>query len=79
MMGINQFSAVINPPQSAILAIGSTEDVAVFDAEKSYGLKWVKKMSVTLSCDHRVIDGAIGAKWLNVFKNSMENPFSLVI
>lgn len=64
MMGVSSFSAVINPPQSCILAIGSTNKTPVYDEGASYGIKWVSQMKVTLSCDHRVVDGAVGAKWL---------------
>jgi pyruvate dehydrogenase E2 component (dihydrolipoamide acetyltransferase) len=65
MFGISNFTAIINPPQSAILAVGKvTED---------------EKMSVTLSCDHRVIDGATGAKWLSSFRGYFEEPFKLLL
>lgn len=65
MLGIGHFTAIINPPQSAILAVGKvTED---------------ERMSVTLSCDHRVIDGATGATWLASFRNFLEEPFKLLL
>nr|AOE43338.1 dihydrolipoamide acetyltransferase [Cavenderia deminutiva] len=78
MFGIKNFSAVINPPQAAILAIGTTEKkVVVGSDDKSFTTQTV--MSVTLSCDHRVIDGAVGAEWLQAFKNYMENPLRLLL
>lgn len=68
-MGIDHFTAVINPPQSCILAVGKTEKKVTLkenkvegDGEMPYEVKNV--MTVTLSCDHRVVDGAVGAKWL---------------
>ncbi len=79
-MGIDSFTAVINPPQSCILAIGKTEKRPVYDIKAENGnLRWADLMSVTLSCDHRVVDGAIGAKWVKAFKQYMENPILLVI
>lgn len=62
MMGVENFTAVINPPQSCILAVGATTKQIVFCPENSHQVKSV--MKVTLSCDHRVVDGAVGAKWL---------------
>lgn len=77
MMGIDAFSAVINPPQVCILAISQTKKCPVFDEES--GMRWENKMNVTLSADHRVVDGAVGARWLAVFKKYMENPMMLCI
>lgn len=77
-MGVKNFSAVINPPQACILAIGSTEMKGVY-CEETEGVRWVRCMGVTLSCDHRVVDGAVGAKWLKVFKECLENPMNLVV
>ncbi|XP_037445988.1 dihydrolipoyllysine-residue acetyltransferase component 2 of pyruvate dehydrogenase complex, mitochondrial-like, partial [Triticum dicoccoides] len=71
--GIKQFCAIINPPQSAILAIGSAEKRVIpgsADGQYEFG----SYMSVTMSCDHRVIDGAIGAEFLKAFKGYIENP-----
>jgi len=76
MFGIKSFAAVINPPQSAILAVGTTEKKLVLDGEK---VKTINTMSFTLSCDHRVIDGAVGAQWLQEFKKIIENPSSLML
>ena len=63
MMGIDHFTAIINPPQSCILAVGgATERLIRADNERGYDV--INEMKVTLSCDHRVVDGAVGAKWL---------------
>jgi pyruvate dehydrogenase E2 component (dihydrolipoamide acetyltransferase) len=77
MMGVSSFSAIINPPQSCILAIGSTVPKAT-PAEDG-GVKWVNSMTVTTSFDHRVVDGAVGALWLQAFKRYIENPMSMLI
>ena len=71
MFGITSFSAVINPPQGAILAIGAGEERAVV---RDGQLKVATIMTATLSCDHRVVDGAVGAEWLKTFKEIVENP-----
>ncbi|KAJ1277452.1 hypothetical protein BS78_04G005100 [Paspalum vaginatum] len=76
--GIKQFCAIINPPQSAILAIGSAEKRVIpgsADGQYEFG----SFMSATLSCDHRVIDGAIGAEFLKAFKGYIENPTSMLL
>ncbi|THG15668.1 hypothetical protein TEA_011584 [Camellia sinensis var. sinensis] len=67
--GIKQFCAIINPPQAGILAVGSAEK-RVVPGSGSEQYDFATFMSVTLSCDHRVIDGAIGAEWLKAFKES---------
>lgn len=75
MYGISNFNAIINPPQSCILAVGAGIDKPVIiNGEISIS----KIMTVTLSCDHRVVDGAVGAKLLNAFKDYIENPLSLI-
>mgnify|MGYP001166454485 CR=1 FL=1 len=71
MYGIKNFTAIINPPQSAILAVGAGQKVPIV---KSDEVVISNIMNVTLSCDHRAIDGAIGAKFLQVFKKIIENP-----
>ncbi|XWS16201.1 hypothetical protein CRYUN_Cryun34aG0064800 [Craigia yunnanensis] len=76
--GIKQFCAIINPPQSGILAVGSAEK-RVIPGSGPEQYKFVSFMSVTLSCDHRVIDGAIGAEWLKAFKGYIENPESMLL
>ncbi|XP_010262034.1 PREDICTED: dihydrolipoyllysine-residue acetyltransferase component 2 of pyruvate dehydrogenase complex, mitochondrial-like isoform X2 [Nelumbo nucifera] len=76
--GIKQFCAIINPPQSGILAVGSAER-RVIPGSGLEQFKFASFMSVTLSCDHRVIDGAIGAEWLKAFKGYIENPESMLL
>ncbi|KAL3637422.1 hypothetical protein CASFOL_018590 [Castilleja foliolosa] len=71
--GIKQFCVIINPPQSGILAVGSAEKRVIPGAGPDQ-YNFASFMSVTLSCDHRVIDGAIGAEWLKAFKGYIENP-----
>lgn len=76
MFGIDEFTAVINPPEGAILAIGAmTPKPVVRDNQ----LVVRQMMRVTMSCDHRVIDGATGAKFLQTFKKMLENPLYLVV
>jgi len=76
MYGIKQFQAIVNPPEGAILAVGGTEDRAVVE----HGQVVVKKMmTLSLSCDHRVVDGAVGAEYLNALKKHIECPASVLI
>jgi pyruvate dehydrogenase E2 component (dihydrolipoamide acetyltransferase) len=76
MMGIDEFTAVINPPEAAILAVGSmTPKPVVREGEVVVR----QLMRVTMSCDHRVIDGATGARFLQTFKKLLENPFLLMV
>jgi len=76
MFDIDQFTAIINPPEAAILAVGSTSEKAVVvDGEITVR----QRMRVTMSCDHRVIDGASGARFLQTFKAMIENPLELVL
>ena len=77
MFGINQFTAIINPPQACILAVGGTEKKVVAGADG--GPVVASMMRVTMSCDHRVVDGAVGAQWLQHFKKFMENPQSMLL
>ena len=74
--GIEEFTAIINPPGSAILAIGKTQKTAVVDEDDDLVVRPMMKM--TLSCDHRVIDGAAGAKFLNDLKQMMEQPYRVL-
>ena len=79
-MGIDNFTAVINPPQSCILAVGKTDKKAVFDSSvKDSNLRWADVMKFTLSCDHRIIDGAIGARWIARFKHYIEHPLLICV
>ena len=80
MFGVREFAAVINPPHGAILAVGKGEKrpvVRTTDAGDELGIATV--MSATLSCDHRVVDGAVGARWLNAFQKRLENPLSMLL
>src|SRR3954468_15899792 len=76
MFGIEQFTAIINPPETGILAIGGVEErPVVIDGQ----LEVRQQMRVTMSCDHRAIDGATGAKFLQTLQRYFENPISLLI
>jgi pyruvate dehydrogenase E2 component (dihydrolipoamide acetyltransferase) len=76
MMQIDQFTAIINPPECGILAIGSAEDRPVRGPDGSVTFR--KKVRVTMSCDHRAVDGAVGAKFLQTLRRMIENPLMLV-
>jgi pyruvate dehydrogenase E2 component (dihydrolipoamide acetyltransferase) len=76
MFGIKDFTAVINPPQSTILAVGTGEERAVV---RNGQLAVATIMSVTLSCDHRSVDGALGAELIVAFKKLIENPVMMVV
>jgi pyruvate dehydrogenase E2 component (dihydrolipoamide acetyltransferase) len=76
MFGIKEFTAIINPPQSAILAIGAGEERAVVRDGK---ITAASIMTVTMSCDHRVIDGATGARFLQTLKIFIEEPASMLL
>ncbi len=76
MMGIREFTAIINPPESGILAIGGANPTPVVrDGEITVR----NMMTVTMSCDHRVVDGATGAKFLQTFKQMLENPVMMLM
>lgn len=77
MFGINQFTAIINPPQACILAVGGTEKKVVVGKGGEPVVS--SMMRVTMSCDHRVVDGAVGAQWLAHFKKFMENPQAMLL
>lgn len=79
MFGIDNFTAIINPPQACILAVGETSDVLALDPTSEKGFKATKVMKATLSSDHRVVDGAVGARWTSAFKRIMENPLELLL
>ncbi|MCS6924185.1 MAG: 2-oxo acid dehydrogenase subunit E2 [Fimbriimonadales bacterium] len=76
MFGIEQFTAIINPPASAILAVGATKRVPVVNEDGSITPR--QRMKVTMSCDHRVIDGAVGAQFLQTLKQVLENPLLMM-
>ena len=76
MFGIKDFTAVINPPHAAILAVGAGEERVVVKDGK---IETANIMTVTLSCDHRVIDGATGARFLQAFKLFVEDPAAMLL
>lgn len=76
MMQIDQFTAIINPPECGILAIGAIEERPVKDADGGVGFR--KKLRLTMSCDHRAVDGAVGARFLQTLRRMIENPLFLV-
>jgi pyruvate dehydrogenase E2 component (dihydrolipoamide acetyltransferase) len=76
MYGIKDFTAVINPPHATILAVGTSEERAVVRAGK---IEIANIMSVTLSCDHRAVDGALGAELIGAFKMLIENPVMMMV
>ena len=76
MFGMKHFTAVINPPQSSILAVGAGEQRVVV---KNGAPAVATVMTVTLSCDHRCIDGALGAQLLYAFKQLIENPMGMLV
>ncbi|KAK4142536.1 2-oxoacid dehydrogenases acyltransferase-domain-containing protein [Dichotomopilus funicola] len=84
-MGMNpaveRFTAVINPPQAAILAVGSTKKVAIpaESEDGTTGIEWDDQIVVTGSFDHKVVDGAVGAEWMREFKKAIENPLELLL
>jgi pyruvate dehydrogenase E2 component (dihydrolipoamide acetyltransferase) len=76
MYGVRDFAAIINPPQAAILAVAAAEQRAIVRAGQ---IAIATVMTVTLSVDHRVIDGALAAEWVSVFKRVVEDPLSLML
>ena len=75
MFGIKSFSSIINEPQGAILSVGAGEKRPVVHGDR---LEIATVMTVTLTCDHRVVDGAIGARWIQVFKALLEDPVTML-
>ena len=75
MFGIDQFTAIINPPEVAILAIGAVEEKPIVVDDD---IVVQKRMRITMSCDHRVVDGAVGAKFMQTLRRMLENPLMLV-
>ena len=76
MFGIDEFTAIINPPNACIMAVGGISQVPVV---KDGQIKIGNVMKVTLSCDHRVVDGAVGSAFLQTFKNLLENPVRILV
>ena len=77
MYGVREFAAIINPPHATILAVGASRRAPVETADG--GMKFVSQMTVTLSCDHRVVDGALGAELLAAFKSLIEQPVTFLV
>jgi pyruvate dehydrogenase E2 component (dihydrolipoamide acetyltransferase) len=77
MMDIEEFTAIINPPDSAILAVGRIKEVVIRKADGSFSVTNV--MKITLSCDHRSVDGAVGSKFLQTLKGFLENPVTMLV
>ncbi|KAI1759800.1 Dihydrolipoyllysine-residue acetyltransferase [Hypoxylon sp. FL1150] len=75
---VDNFTAVINPPQAAILAVGTTKKVAIPVGEEG-AIEWDDQLTVTGSFDHKVVDGAVGAEWIKEFKKVVENPLELLL
>jgi len=76
MMDIEEFTAIINPPDSCILAVGKIKEIVV---KKGEGFGVTNVMKVTMSCDHRSVDGAVGAAFLQTVKKFMENPIGMLV
>ncbi|KAH6676540.1 2-oxoacid dehydrogenases acyltransferase-domain-containing protein [Halenospora varia] len=77
---IDRFTAVINPPQAGILAVGTTKKVAVpVETEEGASIEWDDQIVVTASFDHKVVDGAVGGEWIKEFKKVVENPLELML
>jgi pyruvate dehydrogenase E2 component (dihydrolipoamide acetyltransferase) len=77
MYGVREFSAIINPPHATILAVGASRRVPV-EAEDG-SVCFTTQMTVTVSCDHRAVDGALGAKLLAAFKTILEKPIAAIV
>jgi pyruvate dehydrogenase E2 component (dihydrolipoamide acetyltransferase) len=77
MYGVREFSAIINPPHATILAVGATRRAPIEADDGS--VKFISQMTVTLSCDHRVVDGALGAELLAAFKDFIEKPVTALV
>lgn len=77
MYGVREFAAIISPPHGTILAVGASRRQAV--ETEDGGVAFASVMTVTLSCDHRVVDGALGAELLSAFKNAIANPIRIVV
>jgi pyruvate dehydrogenase E2 component (dihydrolipoamide acetyltransferase) len=75
MYGIDQFTAIINPPETGILAVGRAED-KVLSVDGEFVVR--KRLRLTMSCDHRAVDGAVGARFLQTLGRMIENPMMMV-
>ncbi|XP_075979988.1 dihydrolipoamide S-acetyltransferase muc isoform X4 [Anticarsia gemmatalis] len=79
MYGITMFNAIINPPQSLILACGGLQELVIPDKNEPQGFRVAKFVTFTASADHRVIDGAVGAQWMNALKENLEDPANMIL
>lgn len=79
MFNITSFSAIVNPPHAAIMAVGSVTDKLVLDDKSEKGFSVCKVCSFTISCDHRVVDGAVGAKFMGKFAEYLEDPLKMLL
>lgn len=80
MLGVKSFAAIVNPPQAAILAVGAARaELLPSPSSSAHGFEAATLMCATLSCDHRVVDGAAGAAWLAAFRRFMEQPVSMLL
>src|SRR5262249_53224185 len=77
MYGVREFAAIINPPHATILAVGAGQRRPV--ETQDGGVRFVSQMTVTLSCDHRVVDGALGAELLAAFRGFIEQPVTMLV
>ena len=77
MYGVREFSAIINPPHATILAVGATRRAPIEAQDGS--VKFISQISATVSCDHRVVDGALGAELLAAFKSFVESPITALV
>jgi pyruvate dehydrogenase E2 component (dihydrolipoamide acetyltransferase) len=76
MMDVEEFTAIINPPDSCIMAVGRIKEIVV---KKPDGFAAGNVMKITMSCDHRSVDGATGAAFLQTFKKYLENPVMMLL
>ncbi|CAH0725679.1 unnamed protein product, partial [Brenthis ino] len=79
MFGITMFNAIINPPQSLILACGGVQEIVIPDKDEPQGFRLAKFITFTASADHRVIDGAVGAQWMKALKENLEDPANIIL
>ncbi|XP_052756968.1 dihydrolipoyllysine-residue acetyltransferase component of pyruvate dehydrogenase complex, mitochondrial isoform X7 [Galleria mellonella] len=79
MFGITMFNAIINPPQSLILACGGVQELVIVDKNIPEGFRTAKFISFTASADHRVIDGAVGAQWMSELRKNLEDPSNIIM
>ena len=77
MYGVREFAAIINPPHATILAVGAARRQAI--ETKDCGVAFASMLSLTLSCDHRVVDGALGAELLAAIKRLIEAPVTMLV